>query len=379
MVFGFLHFVLDIDFAEHLRYFSGMICGTPQRSSGGVTNEIRNIQCSKDRLRRTQGKTLESKLELIKRRNVMRRTALSRLLLLITFGIMILTMTACSSRNYETNIHKVNEEFNNISIKTDTADIAFVLSDDGMCRVVCYEDAKESHSVEVQNGTLTVNVDNDKKWYDYIQVNIDTPKITVYLPESEYSSLVIEESTGDIEISSDFEFTSIDISLSTGDVKCYASAAEAIKIVASTGDIYAESISASSLDITVSTGKVTVSDVTCDADITIGVSTGKTELSNIVCKSVISTGSTGDILLQDVIAIEKFLIERSTGDVTFNSCDAAEMYVKTDAGDVKGTLLSDKVFITETDTGNIRVPNSITGGKCEITTDTGDIKIEVIS
>ena len=227
----------------------------------------------------------------------MSRKTLSILLLLIIFCMMILTMTACSSMNYETNIHEINEEFNNISIKTDTADIAFVPSNDGMCRVVCYEDAKKNHSVEVQNGTLTLDGVNNKKWYDYIGINIDQPKITVYLPEAEYSSLIIEESTGDIDILRDFKFKSIDVSLSTGDVKCYASAAEAIKIAASTGDICAESISASSLDITVSTGKVTVSDMTCDGNITIAVSTGKTYLTDIVCKNLISTGRTGDISL----------------------------------------------------------------------------------
>ena len=308
----------------------------------------------------------------------MRKTALSLLLLPIILGIMMLTMTACSSMNYETNIHKVNEEFNNISIKTDTADVAFVPSNDGMCRVVCYEDAKISHFVEVQNGTLTVNVVNNKKWYDNIGVNIDSPKITVYLPQAEYSSLVVEESTGDIEISKDFGFKSIDISLSTGNVKCYASATEAIKIAASTGDIYVESISASSLDITVSTGKVTVSNVICDGDIKIGVSTGKAYLSDITCKNLTSTGSTGDISLKNVISTEKIYIERSTGDITLEGSDATELFITTDTGDVKGSLLTNKMFITKTDTGRINVPNSITGGRCEITTDTGDIKISIL-
>ena len=308
----------------------------------------------------------------------MRWPTLSILLLLIIFCMMILTMTACSSRNYETNIHDVNEEFNNISIKTDTADIAFVLSDDGTCRVVCYEDAKKSHSVEVQDGTLTVNVVNDKKWYDYIGVNIDSPKITVYLPEKAYSSLVIEESTGDIEISNDFKFKSIDISLSTGNVKCYASAVENITIAASTGDIYAEGISASSLDLTVSTGNVTVSSVTCEEDITIGVSTGKTYLTDVACKNLTSTGSTGDISLKNVISTEKISVERSTGDVTLDRSDAAELFIITSTGDVEGSLLTNKVFIIETDTGRINVPNSITGGRCEITTDTGDIKISIL-
>ena len=306
----------------------------------------------------------------------MRKTILP-LLLLFIFSMGLLTLTACSLSDYETNIHKINEEFDNISIKTDTADIAFVLSNDGMCRVACYEEAKISHSVEVQNGTLTVNVVNNKKWYDYIGINIDSPKITVYLPKSEYSSLIIEESTGDIDILRDFKFKSIDVSLSTGDVKCYASAAEAIKIAASTGDICAESISASSLDITVSTGKVTVSDMTCDGNITIGVSTGKTYLTDIVCKNLISTGRTGDISLKNVISTEKISVERSTGDVTLDRSDAAELFITTSTGDVEGSLLTDKVFITKTDTGRINVPNSITGGRCEITTETGDIKISI--
>ena len=307
----------------------------------------------------------------------MRHPVLFRLLLFIVFSMGLLTLTACSLSDYETNIHKINEEFGNVSIKTDTADIAFVPSNDGMCRVACYEDAKSIHSVEIQNGTLMINVVNNKKWYDYIGV-IDSPKITVYLPEKAYSSLVIEESTGDIEISKDFKFKSIDISLSTGNVKCYASAVENITIASTTGAIYAEGISASSLDLTVSTGNVTVSSVTCEEDITIGVSTGKTYLTDVACKNLTSTGSTGDISLKNVISTEKISVERSTGDVTLDRSDAAELFIMTSAGDVEGSLLTNKVFIIKTDTGRINVPNTITGGRCEITTDTGDIKISIL-
>ena len=61
----------------------------------------------------------------------------------------------------------------------------------------------------------------------------------------------------------------------------------------------------------------------------------------------------------------------------FENSDAAQISVKTSTGDVTGTLLSEKVFITETSTGTIRVPKTITGGKCEITTSTGNIKIDI--
>ena len=61
----------------------------------------------------------------------------------------------------------------------------------------------------------------------------------------------------------------------------------------------------------------------------------------------------------------------------FDACDAAEIYVKTDTGDVTGTLLSDKKFFAESDTGKVSVPKSVTGGRCEISTDTGRIDITV--
>ena len=309
----------------------------------------------------------------------MRRSKLSLLLLLGIFCIGLLTLTACSSKNYVENVYEIDEKFSDISIKTDTADILFLPSEDGTLKVACHEHVRKKHFVEVQNGVLIINAVDNRKWYDYIEINIGSPKITVYLPELEYSSLVIEESTGDIEISNNFKFKSIDVSLSTGDVKCYASATETIKIEASTGDVTLESISASALDISVSTGDVTVSHITCGGEITVGVSTGKTYFTDTMCKNLISTGSTGDILLKNVISTEKIYIKRSTGDVTLEGSDAAELFITTSTGDVKGSLLTDKVFIAKTDTGRISVPKSTTGGRCEITTDTGDIKISILN
>ena len=61
----------------------------------------------------------------------------------------------------------------------------------------------------------------------------------------------------------------------------------------------------------------------------------------------------------------------------FNGCDADEIYVKTDTGDVTGSLRSDKVFITNTDTGGVDVPKTVHCGRCEIITNTGDVKITV--
>lgn len=297
--------------------------------------------------------------------------------------VMLAGLSACSwdfskisGAKYQTDTHEITEDFSNISIKTDTADIIFLESENENCKVVCYEEENVKHSVSVVEGTLTVNVVDERKWYEGF-FNFGSPKITVYLPETEYSALMIEESTGDIEITRYFKFETVDVSVSTGDVTCYASATERIKIEGSTSDIYVENISTGEVDITVSTGKVTVANVTCNGDIKVGVSTGKTYLRDITCKNVISSGDTGDISLKDVIATDKFTIERSTGDVRFYGSDAGEIFIETDTGDVEGSLLSAKVFIIDTDTGDKDVPDTVTGGRCKITTDTGDVRIMI--
>lgn len=285
--------------------------------------------------------------------------------------------TKLSTVTYETNTYELTDNYKNISIVTTTADILFVPSDDGESKVVCYEEKNLSHKVTVQNDTLTVWVVNEKKWYEYIGTNFGTPKITVYMPPGTYAALNVKSNTGDVEIPKEFAFESMDIEESTGDVINRASASDGIKIKTTTGNIQVENISADTLNLTVSTGRVTVTDVTCTGDVAVNVSTGKTYLTNVTCAGVTTGGNTGDVSLKNVVAENILSVVRSTGDVTFDGCDAAEIFVKTDTGRVKGSLLTEKVFITQSDTGRVTVPETTSGGRCQITTDTGDIYITV--
>lgn len=300
--------------------------------------------------------------------------------LLLFAGAMIalgFDFTKLSTVKYETNTYEISEDFSKISIAADTTEIEFVLSDNKQCKIVCFEKEKVKHSATVKDGTLTIGTVDTRKWYDYIGFSFGESKMTVNLPKTEYASLLIKGRTGDIEIPKDFEFDTVDISARTGDVECYASASELMKIKLSTGAVCVENASVGTLDLSVTTGSVTVSSIYCEGDIKVTVSTGKTKLTDVSCKGVISSGSTGNVFLKNVIAAESFSIERRTGNVTFEGSDAAEIYVKTSTGDVTGSLLSEKVFITETNTGSVNVPKTVTGGKCEITTSTGDIQIGI--
>ncbi len=282
-----------------------------------------------------------------------------------------------SNVKYETNNHIIKEEFKSITIETDTADIEFLVSEKGDTRVECYEYSNVKHSVTVSDGTLEIKAVDTRKWYEHIGIIFGTPKLRVYIPEGAYGKLEIRSSTGDVKLTEGFGFESIDIKDSTGSVTSFATSNGPIKIKTTTGGIHVENAYATSLDLSVSTGEVKVQNVTCKGDLKIKVSTGKTVLNDVKCESLITSGSTGNMMLTGVFATEKFTIERSTGDVKFEKCDAAEIFVETDTGNVKGSLLSDKVFITSTDTGKIDVPKSVTGGRCEINTDTGNIKITV--
>lgn len=306
--------------------------------------------------------------------------------LLIVLGIFLFAFTMAanqwdfsklSTKKYETNLHTVSEAFHHISINTNTADIVFLPSEDDTCKVICYEEEHLRHSVSVQNETLLVQVVDTRKFLDHIGISWESTKITVYLPQKEYGALQIADHTGDIEIPKDFRFQSMDILTSTGDIKNYASASEDIKFKTSTGDIHTENISAKAMRFSSSAGSVDIISAICEEILEINVTTGKIKIADISCKNLISKGSTGDFVLLNLIAEERISIQRNTGDVKFYECDAGELFVKTSTGDVTGSLLSEKSFVTDSNTGKISIPKNTVGGKCEIFTDTGDIKINI--
>ena len=304
---------------------------------------------------------------------------------LVLIGVLVLVGGVAMSHwdfsafgaKYETKAVDVDEGFRNLTIRADTEDIAFIPSDNGTCRVVFYERENRRHTASVHDGTLLIEGTDTEKWHEHFTLfSTGSPRITVYLPQNDYASLYIEEDTGDIVMPADFRFESAEIAGGTGDVEWYSSSGQ-VQMELSTGEIRIEDIFAEKLELSVSTGRVEVRSVACAGDVSVNVSTGKTTMSDVTCKRFCSTGSTGDVFLENVIVSEGVTIERSTGDVRFERCDAAELSIQTDTGDVSGSLLSDKVFIARSDTGGIDVPQTITGGKCEISTDTGDIDIVI--
>ena len=306
---------------------------------------------------------------------------------LMILGLLIFAITMSSigwnfkrlsTVEYQTTTHTINEEFSNISIDIDTADITFAKSDDESCKVISYEEKNCPHSVFVENGTLKIEFTNSKKFFDFFGINFDSANLTVYLPEKEYAALSIKSSTGNIEIPNSCSFKSADISASTSDVKVSAFIKNNLKITVSTGDIYVENTGiGGSLNLISSTGDKTISNVSVNEDVFSQSSTGDMTFHNVTCKNLKLSGSTSDIFLNNTVASEKLDIRVSTGNISLDGADGSEIYIKASTGDITGTLLSEKVFFANSDTGDVDVPRSTTGGICEITTRTGDIKVSI--
>ena len=115
----------------------------------------------------------------------------------------------------------------------------------------------------------------------------------------------------------------------------------------------------------------------CVEQVELKVTTGRVELTDIACENLTVKGSTGDVALDGVIADGEMNISRTTGDVRFDGCDAPKITVRATTGRVTGTLLTGKAFTAKATTGSVQVPADAPGGRCEVTTTTGDIKLEI--
>ena len=299
----------------------------------------------------------------------------------IMFCVVMTTMdwdfTKLSTFKYEKNTYLLSGQFDDIEIDVITTDVVFLSSNDNVCQVVCEELENVKHDVQVIDGKLSIKVVDTRKWYDHIGIYMKQPKITISMPSGEYGMLTVDSNTGSVQIPNVYHFESMHISGNTGTVRNKASTTGAIQVKISTGNIYMDNISAGSVDLSTTTGAVHVSNIACSGSMQVHVSTGKANIKNVQCIDLTSDGSTGDLNMSNVTATGKISLKRSTGDIDFDCMDAAELYIVAGTGDIEGTLLSDKVFIASADTGDVDVPKTTTGGKCEVKTSTGDIKIRI--
>ncbi len=336
-----------------------------------------------------------------------RATAIS----LIVAGVLVLTgaglflgsleivswdFDALQTQMFEPVTHEVTEEFSSISIQTNSSSIEFRVAFDGKCKVECMESEHVTYSVSVQEGTLKITAYDTRQWYHNIGIfNTQRQNMIVYLPGEVYESLQIESDTGTVKVPGELLFGDVWIKLDTGMLKWEAGVAHSMSVRSDTGFVQIKSVNmdgalsvetdtgraelcgvvAQSIKVETQTGKAIVTDAIANGTMNVKTDTGNAELSGCRAVDIFVETDTGKAKLADVVASGKMDVNTETGDVALDGCDAAQIEIVTDTGDVNGTFLTPKIIYTQTDTGHVEVPRSTTGGICEITTDTGDIRI----
>jgi DUF4097 and DUF4098 domain-containing protein YvlB len=100
-------------------------------------------------------------------------------------------------------------------------------------------------------------------------------------------------------------------------------------------------------------------------------------LSNVKGKEIFAKTTSGGVMLTDTVASQKLKANSTSGEIDLKRCDAKNIVLDTVSGEISGTLLSNKQFITETTSGTVNVPQSVSNEECRITTVSGDIYIEI--
>ena len=297
---------------------------------------------------------------------------------------------------FEESTYTLEGNFDHLLIAMQEHDLTILPSENGECRIVCDESKNQKLEYTIESGTLVIKIADNRKWYDHIGIFSGEASMTLYLPENRYVSLTAATDTGDVTVSEELSFTGSSVATSTGDIKFLAKIEGELGLASSTGDITVSNQELSTLDVSVSTGEIFLDNIKATGEITLECSTGRTELHSVEADSITSKGSTGNILLKNVYVEKDIFIERGTGDVTLTSTlagalnietstgdvklnlsDAEEIDIETDTGRVEGTLLTEKVFITESSSGSIKVPHTTSGGTCKIRTSTGNINITI--
>lgn len=281
------------------------------------------------------------------------------LIILNSILAILFTVGIISSSNLNRTVvdktYQIEEEYNDIKIDLDNYNIHFYLSENNESKIVYKENKKVHLDIEINNNALVINEIDNRRFYENF-FGFNKLVVELYLSKDIINLTEIEYSTGNVIINSGLTFNDLDIKGSTGNVNLDTDVLNNMKVETTTGNI-----------------KISNSKITNDLEIT--ASTGNIDLTNVLSKTLNIKISTGRTKLNNVIIEKDFNMNGSTGNIILDGFDAENIYIELSTGDVRGTILTSKFFIAQSDTGHVDVPKTRDGGVCEIIVDTGDIEI----
>lgn len=278
----------------------------------------------------------------------------------------------------ETNTYEIEEAFHHISIDGAGSDVRLYPWEEDTCKVVCTEEDDVTFEMEVKDDTLHIVRHNSGVRILHFGVFLEETGISVYLPEKAYGSLVILTSSGNVTVPEEFQFASADVRSTSGEIKMLASIGGSLSAQSQSGNIQVGNASPETLEAKSTSGEITIEAVKTKAEIQVKSTSGDVTLTDVEGKAIAATTTSGEITLSRVVLAENIQLKSTSGDIELRDSDGAELSIQTTSGKVSGTLLSEKIFRIDTTSGDTNVPPSASGGKCEVTTRSGDVDFQII-
>ena len=275
--------------------------------------------------------------------------------------------------------YNIDEAFDSISVDGVECDVLLIPSTDSECKVVCNESDKITHTVEVENGTLTVKRHDERKWYQRMGIYWGKMVIKVYLPEGDYVSLDITTLSGNVEVPEGYSFDEAEIYNTSGNVSFFAAVKDTLSVKTVSGEQKIKNAAPEKLILKSTSGDIEVSSANSASDIKLETVSGSIEIEDADCRSVTAASTSGEITFERVTVKADIDIKSTSGEVELKRSDAASLKIVTVSGDVSGTLLSEKTFITDTVSGDVNVPSTASQNICEIKTTSGSIDFETVT
>lgn len=284
---------------------------------------------------------------------------------------------SASKKQYRTITHERIEKFENIVINTKDSDIILGQSEDNVCRVVICERRNAPHVVKRVGGNLSIDICDNRKWYQRIFCFGKEGEIKLLLPKNHYNALAVNLERGYVEVPASLSFTNGEINISSGVANLGASISGEMKVCLKSGDIAVSRANIGSLDVSTSKGNVILGETNVSDALIANVDNGVIELKSLSVATADANIGKGSVNMTDFVVAEKLHINGGRGNVSFDRSDANEIFVNLGNGKVCGNLLSDKLFIPSVKVGKKNVPESIDGGRCQVSIGVGKIDLSV--
>lgn len=258
---------------------------------------------------------------------------------------------------------EIEEEINEVFLKSSNASIKLYPSKDSQFHVKYNENEHNGYEIDVRDGKLSVERTSNYEWHDYIfTFCFETQYLQVYVP-ADFMGNIRVESSNEPMFAEDVTFQSL-------------------TLVTSNGKVELKGVTANdSISVKNGNGKIILTDVTVKNRMDLNDQNSSVLLTNVSVGSLIAENSNGRIVCDSVTAKTDIDLQTSNGTLSLKKVSFGdEMSCKNSNGSITGTLcgqMSDYTIHAKTSNAKCNLPENFTEGTKLLKVKNSNAKISI--